>query len=187
MDKLPISNLLETTMQKAREMVDANTIVGEPIRTQDGITLIPISKISFGFVGGGTDFAKKQEPKNAFGGGIGAAVNVVPVAFVVINGESAKLMHVSPPSASTVDRIIDTVPEIFDKITDFIDKGKDKSDDEGEQAEGEVEGKEKSRGKFRAKGRGKGKGKSKELAQSESMGGGTAGGTAGGEDKAGKE
>ena len=131
MEKRPISELMETTMQKVREMVDANTIVGEPITTPDGITLIPVSKLSFGFAGGGSDFAKKQEPRDAFGGGIGAGVNISPVAFIVIKGENVKLLYVAPPSASTLDRVIDTVPEVFDKVTGFINKkkaGKEKDD-----------------------------------------------------------
>ena len=131
MEKRPISELMETTMQKVREMVDANTIVGEPITTPDGITLIPVSKLSFGFAGGGSDFAKKQEPRDAFGGGIGAGVNISPVAFIVIKGENVKLLYVAPPSASTLDRVIDTVPEVFDKVTGFINKKKaDKEKDD---------------------------------------------------------
>ena len=122
MEKRPISELLETTMQKVREMIDANTIVGEPIKTADDITLIPVSKLSFGFAGGGTDFSKKQEPHDAFGGGIGAGVNVVPVAFIVIKDENVKLLHIAPPAATTLDRLIETVPEVFDKVTDLINK-----------------------------------------------------------------
>jgi sporulation protein YtfJ len=126
MDKRPINDLMETTMQKIREMIDANTIVGEPIITVDGITLIPVSKLSFGFAGGGSDFAKKQEPNNTlFGGGIGAMVNVNPVAFIVVNGESVKMMSVAPPASTTLDRVIENAPEIVDKITEFIKKDKD--------------------------------------------------------------
>ena len=132
MDKRPISELMETTMQKIREMIDANTIIGEPITTVDGITLIPVSKISFGLAGGGSDFAKKQEPPNAFGGGIGAGVNIVPVAFIVVKNENVRLLHVSPPATSTVDRIIETVPELFDKVADFLNKDKD-NDEEAEE------------------------------------------------------
>ena len=128
MDKRPISDLMETTMQKVREMVDANTIVGEAISTADGITLIPVSKLSFGFAGGGSDFGKKQETQDAFGGGIGAGVNIVPVAFIVVKGDSVRLLHVSPPAASTLDRVIETVPEVLEKVTDLF--GKDKARDE---------------------------------------------------------
>jgi len=125
---------METTMQKVRDMIDANTIVGEPITTADGITLIPVSKVSFGLAGGGSDFAKKQEPQNGFGGGIGAGVKVEPVAFIVVNGDSVRLLHISPPATNTVDRIIETVPELLDKVTDFINKEKEKAaDKEAEQ------------------------------------------------------
>ena len=130
MEKKPISELLETTMQKVREMIDANTIVGEPITTIDGVTLIPVSKVSFGLAGGGTDFEKKQAPQNGFGGGIGAGVKVEPVAFIVAKNDSVRLLHVAPPATTTVDRIIETVPELFDKVTDFINKDKDKDGDE---------------------------------------------------------
>ena len=124
MEKRPISELMETTMQKVREMIDANMIVGEPILTADGITLIPVSKLSFGFAGGGSDFAKKADPADAFGGGIGAGVNVVPIAFIIVKGESVRLLHIAPPAASTIGRVIDTVPEVIDKISDLIDKNK---------------------------------------------------------------
>jgi sporulation protein YtfJ len=124
MDKRPISDLMETTMQKVREMIDANTIVGEPIKTVDGVMLIPVSKLSFGFAGGGSDFAKKQDPPNAFGGGIGAGVKIEPVAFIVAKGGDVRLLHVAPPAVTTLDRLIETVPEVFDKVTDFISKDK---------------------------------------------------------------
>ncbi|MCL2408042.1 MAG: GerW family sporulation protein [Oscillospiraceae bacterium] len=132
MDKRPINDLMETTMQKIREMIDANTIVGEPIVTADGITLIPVSKLSFGFAGGGSDFSKKQDPTNTlFGGGIGAMVNVNPVAFIVVNEGSIKMMSVAPPATTTIDRVIEHVPDIVDKITEFIDsRNKDDKDDE---------------------------------------------------------
>ena len=111
-------------MQKVREMIDANTIVGEPITTADGVTLIPVSKVSFGFVGGGSDIAQKQD-KNNFGGGAGAGVNITPVAFVIAKGNDIEMMYITPPAMSSVDRIIDTVPEVMDKIAMFIGKDKD--------------------------------------------------------------
>ena len=111
-------------MAKMREMIDANTIVGEPITTADGITLIPVSKVSFGFVGGGTDFNQKHD-KSGFGGGTGAGVHITPVAFLVAKGEDVDLIHVSPSPLTTVDRIIETVPEVIEKFTDFIGKDKE--------------------------------------------------------------
>ena len=124
MENRPISELMETTMQKVREMIDANTIIGEPIATADGLTLIPVSKVSFGFAGGGSDFAQKQD-KNGFGGGAGAGVNITPVAFVIAKGDKVEMMYITPPVMSSVDRIIDTVPEVIDKITAFVSKDKE--------------------------------------------------------------
>ena len=105
----PIGDLMSTTMQKIREMVDVNTIIGTPIRTDDGITLIPVSKLSFGFASGGSDFAtKNQKPEadNAFGGGGGAGVNISPVAFLIVKGDTVKLLPVAPPANTTVDRVV---------------------------------------------------------------------------------
>ena len=133
MEKRPISELMETTMQKVREMVDANTIVGEPITTADGVTLIPVSKLSFGFMGGGSDSGKKQQAADAFGGGIGAGVNIVPIAFIVVRGDSVRLLHVAPPAASTLDRLIETVPDVVDKVTNLIKKNKDEEQEEQEE------------------------------------------------------
>ncbi len=123
MEKHPIGDLMEITMQKIREMVDANTIVGSPITTADGITLIPISKVSFGFASGGSDFpAKQPNPNNTFGGGSGAGVHVVPVAFLIVQGSNIKLLNISPPASTTVDRIIEMVPDVIDKVNDLIGK-----------------------------------------------------------------
>lgn len=128
----PISDLMSTTMQKIREMVDVNTIIGTPIRTDDGVTLIPVSKLSFGFASGGSDFStKNQKPDgdNAFGGGSGAGVNIAPVAFLIVKGDSVKLLPVSPPAGNAVDRVVELVPEMFDKVTSYMEKNK-KEDNE---------------------------------------------------------
>lgn len=124
----PINDLMSTTMQKIREMVDVNTIVGQPITTPDGITLIPVSKLSFGFASGGSDFmTKNHKPgdNNTFGGGSGAGVNISPVAFLIVKGDSVRLLPVDPPAATTVDRVIEMVPEVVDKVTDFLEKKKE--------------------------------------------------------------
>ena len=129
MEKHPICDLMETTMEKIREMVDANAIVGSPIVTADGITLIPVSKVSFGFASGGSDFqTKQQSTNNNFGGGSGAGVNIVPIAFLIVKDNSIKLMNISPPASTTVDRIIEMVPDVIDKVNDFIKKDKDTDD-----------------------------------------------------------
>lgn len=124
----PINDLMSTTMQKIREMVDVNTIVGQPISTADGITLIPVSKLSFGFASGGSDFVSKNHKpgeSNTFGGGSGAGVNISPVAFLIVKGDSVRILPVDPPAATTVDRVIEMVPEVMDKVTGFLEKKKE--------------------------------------------------------------
>ena len=119
--KLP--NMLENTIQKIREMVDVNSVIGDPITTPDGTTIIPVSKISVGVGGGGSDFVSKNPNKqeNPFGGGVGAGVQVTPVAFLVVKGDSVRMLPVSTPATTTVDRLVEMIPETLDKITDFID------------------------------------------------------------------
>ncbi len=122
----PIHELMDTTMQKIREMVDANTIVGAPIQAGE-VTLIPVSRLSFGFASGGSDFnTKNQKPdqNNCFGGGSGAGVNVIPVAFLVIKGDSVRLLPVTPPANTTVDRLVELVPEVIEKVSDFVESKK---------------------------------------------------------------
>ena len=124
----PINDLLSTTMEKIRTMVDANTIIGQPIQAE-GVTLIPVSKLSFGFASGGSDFTtKNQKPAapNTFGGGTGAGAKLEPLAFLVVKGDSVRLLSVAPPPATTVDRVIDMVPEVVDKVTGFIEKQQEK-------------------------------------------------------------
>ena len=125
----PINELMSTTMEQIKTMAEANTIVGEPIHTEGGVTLIPVSKISVGFASGGSDFnSKNAAAKNHFGGGSGAGVNITPVAFVIVNGTNVRILPVSPAPASTVDRVVEMVPEMFDKVTDYIDKKKQGED-----------------------------------------------------------
>ena len=118
----PINEVLQTTMHKIREMVDANTVVGQPIVTQDGVTLIPVSKLSFGFASGGSDFGKTPNVNKNFGGGAGAGVNVTPVAFLIVKDSNVRLLPVAPPAKDAAGRAIEMIPEMFDKVTDYIDK-----------------------------------------------------------------
>ena len=132
----PINELMSTTMDKIKTMMDANTIIGEPIQAGD-VTLIPVSKLSFGFAGGGSDFVtKNQKPgmDNTFGGGSGPSAKLEPVAFLVVRGESVKLIPVAPAPATTVDRVIETVPEVVDKLTAFIEKQQEKKEQAASQA-----------------------------------------------------
>ena len=116
-----LTSLMETSMGKIREMVDSNSIIGEPITTPDGVTLIPVSRLSFGFGCGGGDYGK-QGPK--FGGASTAGVKVEPVAFLVAKEGVTRVLPVAIPAVTTVDRVIEMVPEVMDRVENFIDKKK---------------------------------------------------------------
>ena len=118
--KTPLSDMMRTTLDKIHEMVDANTIVGQPITTPDGVTLIPISKVSFGIGGGGGDYGKTA--KDGFGGGAGAGVKIDPVAFLIIKDGVTRMMPVAASPKSTMDRIVDMAPELMDKVEKYLDK-----------------------------------------------------------------
>lgn len=125
----PINEVIGITMDKVRQMVDANTVVGTPIQAGDGVTIIPISKISFGFGSGGTDFATKNQPadkKNAFGGGAAAGVNIDPIAFLVVRPDSVRLLPVDVPSGGAVEKALDLMPEVFNKVSGLVDNVKAK-------------------------------------------------------------
>ena len=131
-----LSELMSVTMEHVRDMADANTIIGTPIQA-DGVTLIPVSRLSFGIAGGGTEFSTKKQPASdpAFGGGSGASAKLEPVAFLILREGSVKLLPVAPPPATTVDRVIEAVPEVVDKVTDFIEKQQEKKAQETERAD----------------------------------------------------
>ena len=122
----PIDNMMNTTLQKIKEMIDVDVVVGKPIQTPDGLTLIPVSKLSLGFASGGSEFGKtpRIEGKNNFGGGAGAGVKVEPVAFLVIRGSDVRLLPVGMPPAGPIDRVVDMVPDVVDKVTTFLDSRK---------------------------------------------------------------
>ena len=126
--KNPVSELMRSTIDKIHEMVDTNTIVGQPIITPDGVTLIPVSKVSIGFGSGGGDYGKAQP--HQFGGGGGAGVKIDPVAFLVIKDGATRVLPVAVPPASTVDRIVEMVPDLVDKAEKFIDKKKAEKEQE---------------------------------------------------------
>lgn len=122
--KNPLNDLMRDGMDKVRAMVDTNAIVGQPISTPDGVTLIPISRVSMGFGGGGAAFGNKKDATadGTLGAGIGSGVKIDPVAFLVVKDGHVRVMPVALPAASTVDRIVEMVPDVVDKVSDFISK-----------------------------------------------------------------
>ena len=122
----PINDLMAETIQKIRETVDANTVVGEPIRAGD-VVLIPVSRISFGFATGASEFggkAPKAPGDNPFGGGGGAGVKVDPVCFLAVSGTSVKVLPVEMPPLTGVDKVVDMIPDAVTKISGILEKRK---------------------------------------------------------------
>ena len=118
-----LPNMLDNAIAKIREMVDANSVIGEPIVAGDGVTIIPVSKVSIGLGGGGSDFAssKANQAEYPFGGGVGAGVKVTPVAFLIIKEGSVRMIPVATPANTTADRLVEMVPDTLDKIAAFVD------------------------------------------------------------------
>ena len=106
-----ISAVMTATMSKIREMVDTNTVVGEPITTPDDITLIPLSRVSFAFASGGSEFPMKEN-KNE------------PMGFLIVKDGNVRMLNVMPPASNTFDRLIDMTPQVIDRIDQFIDQRK---------------------------------------------------------------
>ena len=126
----PLPDMMGSSISKLKDMIDANTVLGDPIQTPEGVTIIPVSKIKVGYAGGGSDFAPKGYPankSNAFGGGSGAAVTVTPVAFLVIKGESVRLMPVAEPASGSMERLVEMLPELSDQVKPMI-KNKEKTE-----------------------------------------------------------
>ena len=136
--------ILSTTIEKVRELVDTKTIIGEAIYAEGGLTIIPVSKVTYGFASGGADFPSKNE-KELFGGGGGAGVTITPVAFLVINDGEVTLKHITAYD-NAAERVVNLVPEMFDKVTGLVKKTKkdsavDKAVDEAVDAPVEPEAK----------------------------------------------
>ena len=126
MDKNPIGELMQTTMDNVKNILKVDTVVGDPIFTPDGITLVPISRISVGFGGGGVEFtAKKTGDAAPYGGGNATAVKIDPIGFLVIKEGTVRMVNITPPASNTVDRIIDMVPQVMDRVDAFIAKQKE--------------------------------------------------------------
>lgn len=159
----PIEGLMTTAMNSIRDMVDVNTIIGEAIEAPGNIMIIPISKASFGFASGGSEFngetlneyTKKDKEEQAqyrlpFGGGSGAGVSINPVAFLVINGENVKLLPVTHSSA--IDKLLDYVPDLIEKVNGMLNKNMqakiEQKNKEIEQEEKEAKEREKERKEY---------------------------------------
>ena len=124
----PINSLMDTSLKKIKELIDVNTIIGDPITAPDGTTIIPVSKVTYGFASGGSDLPTKKDNRDCFGGCSGAGVTIQPVGFLSISKGNVKFIPIEKYDGAA-DRIVGMIPEAFDKISSFIKKDKkDKTD-----------------------------------------------------------
>lgn len=132
MNEYPIEGLMNTAMNSIKQMVDVNTIIGDPIESSNNVVVIPVSKVNFGFVAGGSEFNQKankednkenNEKRMPFGGGAGAGVSISPIAFIVIEEKGVKLLPID--HTSSIDRLLDYVPDLIDKVNNLISKKMD--------------------------------------------------------------
>jgi len=127
----PLPDFMSASAAKIKDLVDANTVIGDPIRTPEGVTIIPVSKIKVAYAGGGSDFMPKNYPANKhnpFGGGSGAGVTVTPVAFLVIKGESVRVLPVSEAASGTLERFVEMLPDLIDQVSALTAKKKEQED-----------------------------------------------------------
>ena len=110
---------MQTPMAEIKEMVDANTVVGDPVTTPDGVTLVPVSRVSVGFAGGGGDLVKQRD---GCVGGSGAGIRIEPIGFLVVKDGVVRMLNIQPPAVTTLDRVIDLVPQLLDRAEAFMDK-----------------------------------------------------------------
>ena len=113
---------METTIEKVKNLVNVSTIIGEPMNLDGGITIIPVSKVTYGFASGGSDCPSKTN-KVIFGGGGGAGVTTTPVAFLVISDGEVTIKHITAFD-NAAERVVNLVPEMFDKVTSVVNKAK---------------------------------------------------------------
>lgn len=122
MSEQSAAGILSTTIEKVRQLVDVSTIVGEPIRLSEEITVIPVSKVTYGFASGGADFPSKSNAQ-LFGGGGGAGITINPVAFLVLKNGEVTLKHITA-NDNAAERIVNMIPDVIDKVTEITDKAK---------------------------------------------------------------
>ena len=127
MSQNKVNEILGASMDKIKQMVDVNTVVGEPVTTPDGTTIIPISRVNYGFAAGGSDLPSKAQPAGGlFAGGSGAGITVSPVAFLSISQGNVRVVQIEP-YFSPVDRVLEKIPDIVDMLQGFFNRGKEEA------------------------------------------------------------
>lgn len=137
MSEHPIQGLMKTAMENLKEMVDVNTIVGDPVETPDGTVIMPVSKVGFGFAAGGSEFigdykgSETSSMEHPFGGGSGGGVSITPIAFLVVNASGVKMVHLDG-STHLYEKLMDFAPQVVDKIQQMVKKQPENYKEESE-------------------------------------------------------
>ncbi|WP_096436123.1 GerW family sporulation protein [Alteribacter populi] len=146
MSEHPIQGLMKTAMENLKEMVDVNTIVGDPVETPDGSVIMPVSKVGFGFAAGGSEFIVEtkgshgeQDEKHPFGGGSGGGVSITPIAFLIVNTQGVKMVHLDQ-STHLYEKLLEFAPQVVDKIQQMMQSQK-QSGNQGQQTQQNFSGK----------------------------------------------
>lgn len=136
----PIQGLMTTAMESLKDMIDVNTIIGDPVQTPDGGIILTVSKVGFGFAAGGSEFVMgggngstdSQEEMVPFGGGSGGGVSITPVAFLIVNKEEVRILHLNE-NTHLIDKLIDMAPDVVDKIKEMMNKRGSNCDNDSEE------------------------------------------------------
>lgn len=137
MSNHPIEGLMTTAMENLKQMIDVNTIIGDPVETPDGSVILTVSKVGFGFAAGGSEFmlsGENGENKQPFGGGSGGGVSITPIAFLIVNSSGVKLLHLDE-NTHLYEKILDLAPQVVDKIQQMLKK-KGQQSGQGTQQQG---------------------------------------------------
>ena len=138
MEEHPIQKLMATTMENLNEMIDVNTIIGDPVETSDGTLIIPISKLGFGFAAGGSEFSQQdqesQDNNLPFGGGAGGGVSVTPIAFLIVHSKGVKMIHMNE-HVHLYEKLLDLAPQAIDKVEQIFSESPRRTDDSTEETE----------------------------------------------------
>ncbi|MFB6467688.1 GerW family sporulation protein [Cytobacillus sp. Hz8] len=139
----PIQGLMTTAMENLKEMIDVNTIIGDPVETPDGSVILTVSKVGFGFAAGGSEFIIENQSggaqgpdKHPFGGGSGGGVSITPIAFLIVNSKEVKMVHMDE-GTHLIEKILDLAPQAVDKIQQLMAKkgsGSSSGQDQGSQS-----------------------------------------------------
>jgi len=151
----PIQGLMTTAMESLKEMIDVNTIIGDPVETPDGSVILTVSKVGFGFAAGGTEFKSEggqdSGSKHPFGGGSGGGVSITPIAFLIVNSQGVKMLHLDE-NTHLLERILETAPQAVEKVQQMLSKSSGSGSKNNNDSDSKNKGKDKNQEYEKGKG-----------------------------------